>query len=206
MSAEARENYAVLKGNYDTLMDAKVAQDKRIQDLEAQLRDLKGQVAAKPSGNFATQEELKHAADTLKEAVEKVDKARQADNEKVLKSLNEIAKAVRSSAAMPPPSRAAGRSEAPVTEPAAGSRSGRRSGAATVEPVAGATAGQDMLQYEVKENDTPSKIARKLLSEKGIKVTAEQILQANPGVTAINLKVGQKLVIPVPKAPGGATQ
>ena len=54
--------------------------------------------------------------------------------------------------------------------------------------------------YEVKSNDTPNRIAKKLFDEKGIKITGAEIMAANPKVKdPTKLWIGQKLFIPMPK-------
>jgi LysM repeat protein len=52
-------------------------------------------------------------------------------------------------------------------------------------------------EYEVKTGDTLSAIVS-AYRDQGIKITVDQILKANPGLKATNMKVGQKLFIPAP--------
>ena len=52
-------------------------------------------------------------------------------------------------------------------------------------------------EYVIKESDTLSAIAR-AYNEQGIKVTVQQILDANQGLKAENLKPGKKIFIPAP--------
>ena len=65
------------------------------------------------------------------------------------------------------------------------------------EPVAagGAEKGYD---YVIQKGDTLSIIAL-AYREKGIKITSEQILKANPGLKPNSLRVGQKVFIPAPQ-------
>jgi LysM repeat protein len=64
------------------------------------------------------------------------------------------------------------------------------------QPAVQATGGKENgYEYKVAAGDTLSIIA-KAYREQGIKVTAEQILKANPGLNPNSLKVGQKIFIP----------
>ena len=176
---EIAENYKILKGQMEDLRDANTALKHQIDDMQAKIDALTAQ-QGKPSGNFASQDDVK----ALKDAIEAVDKKRMADNDEVLKELKQIAKLSGKSGSVttvtPHPT--------PASPPA--------------DPVADTAKQPDGpgFLYEVKSNDTPNKIAKKLFEEKGIKITGEQIMAANPKVKdATKLWIGQKLFIPMPK-------
>jgi LysM repeat protein len=82
-----------------------------------------------------------------------------------------------------------------------GSSSGHKStpNVTTNAPTGGSSPGgrENGYEYKVAEHDTLSIIA-KAYRDQGIKVTADQILKANPGLDPKNLKVGQKIFIPAP--------
>ena len=176
---EIVENYKTLKGQVEDLRDANTALKHQIDDMQAKIDALTAQ-QGKPSGNFASQDDVK----ALKDAIEAVDKKRMADNDEVLKELKQIAKLSGKSGGV---TTATPRST-PVITP--------------TEPVADAPKQPDGpgFLYKVKSNDTPNKIAKKLFEEKGIKITGDQIMAANPKVKdATKLFIGQKLFIPLPK-------
>jgi LysM repeat protein len=107
----------------------------------------------------------------LADQVQEIDKKRQADRELILKEIEKLGKV-------------------------SGSSPGRRSTpTVTTNPPAGGK--QSGYEYSIQRNDTFSIIA-KAYRDQGIKVTADQILKANPGVDPKNLKVGQKIFIPAP--------
>jgi LysM repeat protein len=175
---EIAENYKILKGQMEDLRDANTALKHQIDDMQAKIDALTAQ-QGKPSGNFASQDDVK----ALKDAIEAVDKKRMADNDKVLEELKQIAKLSGKSGGVT----SATPHSPPATPPA--------------DPVADApkTDGPGFI-YEVKSNDTPNKIAKKLFDEKGIKITGAEIMAANPKVKdATKLLIGQKLFIPLPK-------
>jgi predicted RNase H-like nuclease (RuvC/YqgF family) len=176
--SEITENYKILQGTVQNLQEANDSMKHQITDLQSKIDALTAQ-QGKSSGNYATADDIQ----ALKDAIEAVDKKRMQDNDEIVKALNQIAKLGKTgtlAAATPA-------HPAPVsTHPDMGTASTRPDGPGFL--------------YEVKPDDTPSKIARKLLEEKGIKITSEQIMQANPQVKdATKLYIGQKLFIPVPK-------
>jgi LysM repeat protein len=184
-SQEVEEDLKRLKAVVDDLHDAQDAQTKTISALRKEISDLREQVS-KPTGNYASQEDLKRLAD----AVEEIDKKRQADKELILKKLSDLGKTL-TATPLPPPHREK------TTKPAATEATSGGSETAT-------SSGHDNetgYEYVVKSGDTFSVIAQ-AYREKGVKVTSEQIAKANPKVNPGKLRVGQKLWIPESKPAG----
>jgi uncharacterized protein YukE len=176
---EIAENYKILQGHVQDLQDANTALKHQIDDMQAKIDALTAQ-QGKSSGNFASQDDVKRLAD----AIDAVSKKQAADNDEVIKELKQIAKLSGKSGSM---TTATPRST-PATPP--------------VEPVADTAKQPDGpgFLYEVKSNDTPNRIAKKLFDEKGIKITGAEIMAANPKVKdPTKLFIGQKLFIPMPK-------
>ena len=65
----------------------------------------------------------------------------------------------------------------------------------TPEKPVSAGGGEKGFEHVIQSGDTISTIAL-AYREKGIKITSDQILKANPGLKANSLKVGQKIFIP----------
>ena len=166
--AATEERLNKLSAQIDVLIDAKETLNKKIDDLQSQIRDLQNQVS-KPTGNYASADDVKQLADAIKQ----VDKARQADNEHVVQELQNLGKSLNSST----------RRNSTVSTPAV-----------TPEAHAGPQKGYD---YVVQQGDTLAAIV-KAYREKNIKVTVQQVLEANPGLKANNMRVGQKIFIPEP--------
>jgi len=172
--AAVEERLNKLSGQIEDLLAAAAKQDKRLSALEKDLEAVREQ-ATKPNGNFASQEELSKLALKLQE----IDQKRVADNEHIVKEIEKLGK-------MP----AGGSKPKPVKPPTAvedPGKSGSRSGG-------GAEPGFNQV---IAPGDTLSTIAQ-AYREKGVKVTSEQILKANPGLKANSLKVGQTIFIPSP--------
>jgi LysM repeat protein len=165
--AATEERLNKLSAQIDVLIEAKDAQNKKIEDLQSQIRDLQSQVS-KPSGNYASAEDLKQVADAVKE----VDKKRVDDNQRVLNELEKLGKTL---------------------------GGGHRSAAPRLDatPTVDANPNAPHFEYQVQPGDTLSAIV-KAYRDKNIKITLQQVLAANPGLKAENMKVGQKIVIPAP--------
>ena len=124
-------------------------------------------------GDRVSQDDLKKLAAQVQE----IDKNRQEDNARVLKELERLGKAL----GAPSPAH----KTAPVVPTAATT--------ANSSPTPGSP--QKGYDYVIHSGDTLSAIA-KAYRDQGIKVTADQILKANPGLDPKSMKVGQKIFIP----------
>ena len=169
--AAVEERLNKLSGHIEDLLAAKAEQDKRIAVLVREVEALREQ-AAKPAGNYASAEDVRKLADVVKE----VDRKRVADNEQIAKQIEAIGKA------------AANAGRAPV----------RRSEPAAPSSKSGASGGEAGFEHIIASGDTLSTIAEAYRA-KGVKVTADDILKANPGLKERSLKVGQKVFVPSPK-------
>jgi LysM repeat protein len=168
--AATEERLNNLTAKIDVLVEAKEAQNKKIDALERQVNELQSQLN-KPSGNYASTDDLKQVA----EAVKEVDKKRQADSEQVVKELEKLGKAL------------------------GGASGGRRPPSAVApEPKPPMHANAPHFEYTVQPGDTLGAIV-KAYREKNIKVTIQQIIAANPGLKPESLKSGQKINIPAPQ-------
>jgi len=161
-----------LNGQIQDLIEAKDVQAKHISELEKEISELRDKSAPAGAPDNANADDLKKLADQVQE----IDKKRQADKELILKEIEKLGKV-------------------------GGPASGRRSTPliSTNPPSGGGSPGgkQNGYEYSIQRNDTLSIIA-KGCREQGIKVTADQILKANPGLNPNTLKVGQKIFIPTP--------
>ncbi len=170
---EAEENYNTLKGHVEDMLAAQADQAKQIQSLRKEIEDLRLEMN-KPSGNYATTDDLKQLANTVQE----MDKKREADKDLILKEMEKLGQAV--SAPIPRPSQRTVPVD-PVSNP--GNPPGDQSG----------------FYYTIQRNDSLSLIAQAYREQQGLKVTSKQIADANPNVNPAKLKVGTKIFIPAPK-------
>jgi len=170
--AAMEERFNQLSAQIDVLKEAKELQNKKIEALEKQVSDLQAQLS-KPSGDYATSDQLKKVAD----AVTEVDKKRKADSENVTDQLEKIRKAI----------------------VGGGSSGGGRHAAAptsdTPKPVFDPSTPH--MEHKVESGETLSAIVT-AYRNKGVKITLSQVLAANPGLKPENMKVGQTIIIPAP--------
>lgn len=170
--AGTEERFNKLAGQIEDLRAGQDALRRQLEGLAKEVGSLREQVN-KPTGNYASQEDLKRVA----EAVKEVDRKRTDDAEKIHNDLLKLQKSL----AMPP---------APRSKPAA---------AASDNPASEKPAIPDKgYEYVVKRGDTLSIIVQ-AYRDNNIKITTEQILKANPGLKPEKLKVGQKIFIPAPQ-------
>src|SRR5262245_33767758 len=168
--AAVEERLDKLAGQIKDLIEAKDAQNKRIEELARGVRELQEQ-QGRPSGNYASQEDVKRLAQNLQE----VERKRQEDNELIKRTLESLGKSLKpspSTTATPPRTESSPRTEtAPRTKPENG------------------------YEYTVKEGDKLINIV-KAYNDQGVKVTLQQVLEANHGLDPKTMKIGQRIWIP----------
>jgi LysM repeat protein len=168
--AATEERLNKLSGQIEDLIAGQKSQQRQVAELLKEVQTLREQ-ASKPSATYASPEDLKHLADTVKE----VDQKRIDDYKKITADLLAIRKAVEAPIkSKPGPSI----SEHPAPEKEKPTEKG--------------------FEYVVQPGDTLSVIVQ-AYREKNIKVSVDQIIKANPGLSATKLRVGQKLFIPAPQ-------
>lgn len=164
----AEERYQKLLGKVEDLTASIEAQNKRIADLQEQIKTLREE-QAKANPDVVGRDELKALALKLKE----VDDKRAADKEVIIK---EIARLAQVPAVVTPK---------PKSKPVA------------TEPTADPNAKYEGYEHIVKSGDTLSKIVA-AYREQGVKVTLTQVLKhpLNAKLDANKMLVGQKIFIP----------
>ena len=174
--ATTEERWNKLSGQIEDLLAGQAAQQKRIAELARELESVREQ-ASKPSGNYATTDDLKRLADAIKE----VDRKRMEDYDKIRTELLKLGKTV--SAPAPTPSK---KTAATIQQDTA-SQSDKPGGKK-----------EEGYEYVIQQGDTLSAIVQ-AYRDKNIKITKEQIIKANPGLVPEKMKPGQKIFIPAPQ-------
>jgi LysM repeat protein len=172
--AASEERYNKLSGQIEDLRAGQESLAKRIEALAKEMDNLRGQVD-KPTGNFASEEDLKRLADGVKE----IDRKRLEDYKMIRLELTNLGKSLAAPA------------------PAVSKRNSSNS-ASDNTPSEKSTVPDKGFEYEVKKGDTLSIIVQ-AYRDNNIKITTDQILKANPGLKPEKLRVGQKIFIPAPK-------
>ena len=162
-----------LSGQIQDLLAAQEQQGKRLDALEKQISELTDKVNMPAVSDSASRADLK----TLATQVQEIDKKRQDDRDLILKEIEKLGKmSVGTTPHKSPPS---------LAKPA--------------DDTAAPATPQKGYEYQVKAGDTVGAIA-KAYRDQGVKVTASQILKANPKLDPAKIYVGQKIFIPDPNA------
>jgi LysM repeat protein len=167
--AATEERLKKLNGYVEELLADKARQQKQISELAREVESLRDQLS-KPSGNYASQDDLRELA----KKVQDIDRKRMEDDAKIVQQIEDLGKT--------------------VFKPAGGAKA-----KPTPIPENTGTGGapRTRMRYEIQPGDTLSVIVQ-AYREKGIKVSVDQILKANPGLVPEKMKVGQKIFIPAP--------
>ena len=167
---DAEERYQRLSAEIHELQAANALLQKKLNALSEEIQRIHDE-SSRSSLNFATKDDLNHFTEKLRE----VDQKREADTKRILETLERIAKT-------PAPS-------VPKTEqePTSPSKSRLEKRPQT----------EKGFWYEVRSKDKLSLIVQ-AYRQKGVKVTMQQVKEANPDLDANKLVVGQKIFIPDP--------
>ena len=166
--AATQQQIDQINGRLQDALDAQAVQAKRITALEKEISELRD----KPGASGANPDDLQKLADQVQELAKK----QQADNDLILKEIGKLSK---------------------VGGPSPGHKP--TPNVTTNAPTGGSSVGgkENGYEYPIANGDTVDAIARAYRA-KGVKVTSEQILAANPGLNPNSLRVGQKIFIPAP--------
>ncbi len=166
---EAEERYKRMSADVESVLASNIALQKKISALENELVRLREEQSRRADDN-STAESVRKLADKIQE----VDRKRESDKDLILAEIKTIGKTL----------------SAPAT---------RQRSTVTPETKSSPEKGYT---YEIQSGDTLSAILKDYNAEfkaKGMKtLTTTQVENANPNVSWNKLKIGQKIVIPMP--------
>jgi LysM repeat protein len=177
--AERQEAEKRLNAKIEDLEATVQSQQRKLGDLEQAVQRLRDELAHATSNNKNAAIE-KDISD-LREKLSRIEKNREADNNKVLAEFERLRKGLlekSSPTAAPPPEN---NTKPPKTN--------------TSEPPKPTS--DKGYEYTIAQGDTLSGIVNKLIKG-GVKVTQKQVSEANPNVNWNRLRIGQKIFIPAP--------
>jgi septal ring factor EnvC (AmiA/AmiB activator) len=174
--AATQERLDKLSGRIEDLVAAQESIKKQLSELAREIESVREQ-ASKPTGNYATREDLNRLA----EKVGEVDRKRIEDAEKIRTELLKLRDVFKTQLAPPKKGLAAPPAERSTPEPPAADPNAK------------------VFPYKIQSGDTLDAIVQ-AYREKNIKVTVAEILKANPGLKAEKLIVGKTIYIPAPKS------
>jgi len=167
---DADDRYQRLSASVQELQAANAGLQKKLSALIEEQQKMREE-AARNGANYATHEDLNRLAEKLRE----VDQKREADNRRILDALEKLAKT-------PLPA-----------VPGANGESGPSGKQKSEKAEQRQT--EKGYWYEIKREDKLSMIVQEY-RKKGVKVTLQQVKDANPDVNPNRLLVGQKIWIP----------
>jgi hypothetical protein len=183
---QAEERYKALSARVEDLEIAVQSYKQQVTKLIEELRSLKDEQAKGTGSREFTG--LKEDLDRLREAIKEVDQKRLADQKDITAALKDLGKDLKRSIQ-------SGVSPTPRPVEPAPPRNGSLPSS---PPKSGGTNGQQTgYEYTIRSGDTLLGIVNALKAQ-GIKITLEQLSEANPGVKSTNLRIGQKIFIPAP--------
>jgi nucleoid-associated protein YgaU len=171
--AATEERLNKLSGQIEDLIAAQKAQQKQLAELSRELEAVREQ-SGKPNNNYASQEDLKRLAESVKE----IERKRADDQEKIQAEFAKLEKLLSAS-------------------PSKKSASPQKDKDSAPAPADKSVPNEKGYEYTIQQGDTLSVIVQ-AYKEKNIKITVDQILKANPGLNANRLRPGQKIWIPAP--------
>ncbi len=169
--AATEERLNKLSGRIDDLQAGQESLRRQIEALSRENANLREQLNSRPTVNYATSEEVRRLA----EAVKDVDRRRLEDAERVHSDLVKLATELKAPPPAPKQKAKPPKDETAQPEKTNGSEKG--------------------YEYVVQRGDTLSSIIQ-AYREKGIKVTQDQVLKANPKLKPSKMYTGQKIWIP----------
>jgi LysM repeat protein len=168
---DTEERLRRLATEVEDLKEANALLQRRLADFNAELQRM-SEEHGRAQSSFATRQDLNQLVEKLRE----IDRKRESDSQRVLESLDRLAKRPPALPAAAP----APRAEPERTEKPPESSPERRG-----------------YEYTIKADDTLSAILQ-AYREKGVKTSLKQVLDANPTLNPNKLRVGQKVFIPDP--------
>ena len=164
-----------ITGDIQDVQDSLSAQDKRITALEKKISDMEDKLNQPAASDSASADDVKKLA----EQVQEIDQKRQEDNQKIMKALEKLSRG--------------GGSHTPDVSP-----NPTPIDTGTTTPTQTSGGPQNGYYYTIAPGNTLSAIAKAYRAQ-GVKVSVDEILKANPGLSANNLIVGKKIFIPSPQ-------
>ena len=161
---DAQIRYKRLTAKIEDLENTIQAYNQQFQKMEAEIHRLRSEVSKMRDGGGADSSAMAE--------IRRVDKAREADHDTVMKEFARLRKELLGTITKPPKS---------------------SSGSSAPTP----NVSEKGLEYSIREGDTLGKLVV-ALNKQGVKVTQKQIEQANPKVNWNALQIGQKIFIPTP--------
>ena len=195
----AEENYKVLSSAVNGLTTGQADLQRRVGALADEVRTLRAQDTKIDPGKFATREELNR----LFESVKEIDRKREADKKLILDEFEELKKDLRKLLSAPsaaPPAATSKKSKSPSASDKGSERPSAKPPGETGKSSESAATNQEGVYYVVQAGNNLLAIVKahnEEFKKQSKKTTLQLVRDGNPGLKDTNLKVGQKIFIPL---------
>jgi LysM domain-containing protein len=189
----AEERYKLLNSAVEGLVASQADQQRRIAAIADDLRSVRSESPKIDTSKFVTREELNR----LVKAVEEIDRKREADKKLILDEFEELKKDLKkllSTPASAPPPSTSGRKKNTAAEDKPPDKAPDK----TQDTAAGSA--QEGVWHVIEKDNSLWAIATAYNEEfkkQGKKTSVKLIEDANPGLKATSLKLGQKVFVPL---------
>ena len=164
------ERVKQLLGKIENLEEANAGQKKQMEALVKEIQSLREHQQNVPTTGFASTEDLR----ALTKKVQEIEEKRKSDRAYIEKEFENLKKLA--GAKTRPPKNTDSDKPTPAQNPLPGKG----------------------VEHVIASGDLISTIAAAYSKELGVKITADMILRANPGLKAERMIIGKKILIPVP--------
>ena len=196
----AEENYKLLSSAVNGLTTGQADLQRRLGALADEIRTLRAQDNKIDTSKFVTREELNRLVESVKE----IDRKREADKKLILDELEELKKDLRkmlsapssvATAASPKKTRSS-----PASEKGSEKLNEKPADNSAAKPSGAAATNQEGVDYLIQPGNNLLAIVKahnEEFKKQGKKTTLQLVRDGNPGLKDTNLKVGQKIFIPL---------
>ena len=196
----AEENYKLLSSAVNGLTTGQADLQRRLGALADEIRTLRAQDNKIDTSKFVTREELNRLVESVKE----IDRKREADKKLILDELEELKKDLRkmlsapssvATAASPKKTRSS-----PASEKGSEKLNEKPADNSAAKPSGAAATNQEGVDYLIQPGNNLLAIVKahnEVFKKQGKKTTLQLVRESNPGLKDTNLRVGQKIFIPL---------
>ena len=196
----AEENYKLLSSAVNGLTTGQADLQRRLGALADEIRTLRAQDNKIDTSKFVTREELNRLVESVKE----IDRKREADKKLILDEFEELKKDLRkmlsapssvATAASPKKTRSS-----PASEKGSEKLNEKPADNSAAKPSGAAATNQEGVDYLIQPGNNLLAIVKahnEVFKKQGKKTTLQLVRESNPGLKDTNLRVGQKIFIPL---------
>ena len=195
----AEENYKLLSSAVNGLTTGQADLQRRLGALADEIRTLRAQDNKIDTSKFVTREELNRLVESVKE----IDRKRESDKKLILDEFEELKKDLRkilSAPASAPPASSPKKNKSPSASDKGSERLTEKSPDKPGKLSEAAATNQEGVYYLIQPGNNLLAIVKahnEEFKKQGKKTTLQLVRDGNPGLKDTNLKVGQKIFIPL---------